>query len=404
MSNVSSFSLANNGAFMVKILIHAKHSNGKEDSYTSSSYRVHNMKTVNLKDYSIFKEGDTVWLEAYVVGGKNRLASEKFIFTRNANANAKYSVKGTTLITKNSLKFEGLEILKESTSETKPTDPVEKALYNFEKSSVAGCWGKILKQDVVNGLKHILHGTDLIHVALNEAFNSVMNNSKNFANDNLIQGAYPICGSVALMYDFAHRNPEKFVKCVQDLYEKGYFEAVKGHEISASKTLRSYAVNYNKYKNLDRNSCCVCWMFQATICQNMNVIFKDIDPDFTSGAVTMSSLYSGIKKMCTNLLGYKKVSFKSPDRASYIKDTLKPLWLEAIKKKGTVFMLYSANNFEDRTGKFQAATWHWVPCYDFTFQGDNLSIVYHTWGSMRRSQSMPIEEFSTYYSSCVIAY
>lgn len=404
MDSVSSFSLTNKGAFVVKILIHAKHANGKEDSYTSDSYNVNNMKTVKLQDHSVFKEGDTVWLEAFVVAGKNREAGERFIYKRNANTNAKYSVKGTTLITKNSLKFEGLEKLGGTVTQTVPTDPVEKAIYNFEKSSVAGCWGKIMKQDVLNGIKHILKGTSATKLSLDEAFNKVMNGTAKKKEDNLVQGSYPICGSVAVMYDFAHRYPEKFVKCVQDLYEKGCFEAVKGQEISAGKKLRSYAVNYEKYANCDRNSSCVCWMFQATICQNMNVLFKDINPNFIKGSVTMSSLYTGIKKMCTKLLGYKNVSFKSSDRASYIQKTLKPLWLEAIKKKGTIFMLYSAHNFEDRTKKFEASTWHWVPCYDFTFEGDNVSIVYHTWGSMRRSVSMPIEEFSTYYSSCVIAY
>lgn len=136
----------------------------------------------------------------------------------------------------------------------------------------------------------------------------------------------------------------------------------------------------------------------------MNAVFKDINPNFSDGGVTMSTLYSGIKKMCTNLLGYKNVSFKSSDRATYIRNTLKPLWLEAIKKKGTVFMLYSSDDLEKNTKKYHASNLHWVPCYDFSFNGNNLSIVYHSWSIMRRIKPLSIDEFSTYYTSCVIAY
>ena len=271
--------------------------------------------------------------QKYVEEGLNDAEKQAFycyLDKITANTNAKYSVKGTSLIIKDSLKFEGLETLGNTGSNTEsntiPTDPVEKAFYNFEKSSVAGCWGKISKQDVINGIKHILWGTDSAKNGLNTVFDVVMKNpSVVSSKDNLIQGSYPICGATAIMYDFVHKSPEKFVKCMQDLYEKGSFEAVKGYKITADKKLRSYAVNYNKYKSYDKNSSCVCWMLQATICQNMNSVFKNINPDFSSGAVTMSTLYSGIKKMCTNLLGYKNVSFKSADRASYIKNTLKPL-------------------------------------------------------------------------------
>ena len=410
MNKISSFTLANNGGFMVKIHITAIHANGKGDSFTSDSFSKYNTKTVYLKDCKSFQEGDIVQLEAHVVGGRNRKAKDSFIFSRTANTNAKYSVKGTTLIIKDSLKFEGLEALEvirnDPENDIMPTDPIEKALYIFEKSSVAGCWDKISKKDVIQGIRNIFWGTAESARGINITFDKVMDDTSKYQDvkDNIIQGQYPICGATAIMYDFVHKKPEKFVKCMQDLYEKGSFEAVKGHKITAGKKLRSYEVNYDKYIDKDRNSSCVCWMLQATICQNMNKVFKDINPKFPIGSVTMSTLYSGIKKMCTDLLGYRHVSFKSADRASYIKDTLKPLWLDALKKKGTVFMLYSSSDLENNTKKFNASNWHWVPCYDFKFDDENLSIVYHSWNKMKRIKTLSIEEFSIYYSSCVIAY
>ena len=413
MDKISSFTLTNNGSFLAKIHIKATRPSGGSATFTSGSFSKHNTKTVYLKDCKNIKDGDIVLLVAQVVGGKERTATECFVFDRTANRNAKYSVKGSSLITKNSLKFEGLEALGSSGSNTGsntgtntvPTDPVEKALYNFEKSSVAGCWSKISKKDVVNGIRHILWGTESAKNGINTVFDVVMKNpSVESCRDNLEQGNYPICGATAIMYDFVHKNPEKFVKCMQDLYEKGSFEAVKGEKITASAKLRDYAVNYEKYKNKDKNSSCVCWMLQATICQNMNKVFKDINPNFPDGRVTMSALRTGIKKMCSDLLGYKNVEFLASDRANYIKNTLKTAWTKALRKNGTVFMLYSADDLEKNTRKFNASNWHWVPCYDFTFKGDNLSIVYHSWGVLRRIKSISIDEFSIYYSSCVIAY
>lgn len=268
MNKISSFSLANNGSFMAKIHIKTIHSSRKEVSFTSDCFRKGKTKTVYINDCKGFQEGDIVQMEAQVPGGKDRAAKETFIFSRSANVNAKYSVKGTSLIIKNSLKFEGLENLGGSGTNTgtntTPTDPVEKALYNFEKSSVAGCWSKILKQDVINGIKNILWGAGSAGNGINKIFGAVMNSpaTESFASDNLIQGSYPICGSTAIMYDFVHKNPEKFVKCMQDLYEKGSFEAVKGHKITAGQKLRSYAVNYAKYKNKDKNASTVAGCFK----------------------------------------------------------------------------------------------------------------------------------------------
>ena len=409
MDKISSFTLTNNGIFLAKIHIIAMHTTGETATFTSDSFSNHNTKTVYLKDCKNFKDGDIVLLVAQVVGGKDRTATESFVFSRTANRNAKYSVKGTSLIIKNSLKFEGLENLgnigSNTGTSTVPTDPVEKAIYNFEKSAVAGCWSKISKKDVVNGIRNILWGTKSAKIGINHVFDLIMNiPSTESCRDNLEQGNYPICGATAIMYDFVHKKTEMFVKCMQDLYEKGFFEAVKGKKITAGAKLRGYAVNYDKYKGADKNSSCVCWMFQATICQNMNTVFKDINPNFPDGSITMGTLRTGIKKMCSNLIGYKNVEFLPRDSASYIKNTLQTSWAKALKKKGTVFMLYSAEDLEKNTGKFHASNLHYVPCYDFTFKGNDLSIVYHSGGVLRRIKSISIDEFSIYYSSCVIAY
>ena len=104
--SVRSFSLKNNGAFVAKLRVHATHANGKTDSKTTGSFAKGSMKILDLTEYSIFQEGDIVWLEAVVVAGKNRKASERFVYSRYGTDDAKYSVKGTTL--SNSLKFEGL--------------------------------------------------------------------------------------------------------------------------------------------------------------------------------------------------------------------------------------------------------------------------------------------------------
>ena len=100
MEIIRAFELKNNGAFVARLRV--KSSSGA--SITSSDILIRQSKVIDLNQYlDKINDGDTVWLEAVVVLGRNRTSSKKFIYRAGALEKAKFEISGTTLTSK--LKF-----------------------------------------------------------------------------------------------------------------------------------------------------------------------------------------------------------------------------------------------------------------------------------------------------------
>lgn len=96
-------SLKNNGAFTVSIRV-----KGGSSSYNSSTFPVAQERAIDLAEaVGKINDGDEVWLEAVVTAGTNNTARQHFIYRKNSNTVAKYSISGTTL--NNSLTYKGFE-------------------------------------------------------------------------------------------------------------------------------------------------------------------------------------------------------------------------------------------------------------------------------------------------------
>ena len=95
-------SLKNNGGFVVSIRV-----KGGSESYNGSSFPIGQERTEDLANaVGKIKDGDEVWLETVVKGGKNNVAKQHFVYRKSSNKKACYSIKGTTL--NNSLSFNGI--------------------------------------------------------------------------------------------------------------------------------------------------------------------------------------------------------------------------------------------------------------------------------------------------------
>lgn len=94
MSNeIRWISLKNNGGFAVSIRV-----KGGSASFNTSTFPVGQERTVDLADaVGKIKDGDIVYLEVVVKAGKNSKASERFIYRKDSNQKARYTIKGTTL-------------------------------------------------------------------------------------------------------------------------------------------------------------------------------------------------------------------------------------------------------------------------------------------------------------------
>ena len=111
-SPIRYISLKNNGGFVVSIRV-----KGGSESFNSSGFPLGQEQTVDLADATGIKDGDMVYLEAVVKAGKDNTAGERFIYKKESNKKACYSIKGTTL--NNSLSYNGIE------------QSVEKTMYRF---------------------------------------------------------------------------------------------------------------------------------------------------------------------------------------------------------------------------------------------------------------------------------
>lgn len=108
MSNIRYYKLQNKGAFVARMKVIWNHTDGGNDShgtYEPSGY--HDIcaaaeRTIDLKSAEI-PNGAKVQLKVDVVLGKDKTASEKYIYSEDAGDMASYKITGTTLI--NSLKL-----------------------------------------------------------------------------------------------------------------------------------------------------------------------------------------------------------------------------------------------------------------------------------------------------------
>lgn len=105
---INAYRLSNKGNFVTRIRVHVKHADLSIESYNhNKDICLKDDRSLNLANAGIVREGDLVYLEAYVAGGKNKSAKESFVYKANANRKANYSINGTTL--DNRLIFDGFE-------------------------------------------------------------------------------------------------------------------------------------------------------------------------------------------------------------------------------------------------------------------------------------------------------
>ena len=108
--SIRSISLKNNGGFVARVRVKTN----------SKSYDVNDdillgqEKTINLAEaINTIKNGDEIWLEVVVKGGKNKTATQHFVYGKASGKRASYTISGTTLI--NKLHYNGIQQLEKET-------------------------------------------------------------------------------------------------------------------------------------------------------------------------------------------------------------------------------------------------------------------------------------------------
>ena len=104
MEEIRWVSLKNSGALVAEIVI--KSNSGAEYCF-EKDITAGVERTVDIADAGgKFKDGDIVYLEVNVVWGKNRTASQRFVYRKTSNKRARYTIAGGTLTAR--LSYQGL--------------------------------------------------------------------------------------------------------------------------------------------------------------------------------------------------------------------------------------------------------------------------------------------------------
>lgn len=106
LPEIGKFTLKNTGTFVAHLRVHFEHEDESTDSYETGDILEGKSDYVTISNHKEARDGDIVWLEAYVAWGDNRKATERFIYKKGATANAKYTISGAVRTT--SLKFNEL--------------------------------------------------------------------------------------------------------------------------------------------------------------------------------------------------------------------------------------------------------------------------------------------------------
>lgn len=156
-------------------------------------------------------------------------------------------------------------------------EPAVSDLINeFSRSTARGVWPKINKADLIRDIKSIV--IDPLRIN---------------------QGAAPLCGPAAILYELAKSSPKRFVEMCRKCYETGTINGRKKN-YSASSTLRN-----SKVKN---NVTPANWMMQATLVEASNLL---LDVDASDDGLASSSTPSNLQEWTKEILLYDRVDYIS---------------------------------------------------------------------------------------------
>jgi hypothetical protein len=172
--------------------------------------------------------------------------------------------------------------MRSETNTTAAIDPsLEEQLAKFARSTQTGVWTHLDKRQIISDIRDRLKNPYQIQ-----------------------QGEQPFCGPAAVVFELLRRQPDRYIKICQSLYEHGSFEGYSKKFVAAGRLCRSYG-------NLRMAQ--ADWMILATLrdCANKIVPVHPKAPKLIReiGGITKPWEISGWVR---ELLGYTAKSHPTP--------------------------------------------------------------------------------------------
>lgn len=384
-------SLKNVGGFVARITVKG----GSRSYNVSQDICVAQEKRIDLADaVGIIKDGDEVWLEAVVKGGKNQTARQRFVYRRSSDNKACYTISGSTQI--NTLSYNGT--FKVGVLPTTPATNIGiiSKINDWERKKTGCAWPGIEKSEVVNGLRAI---TNYYFGNTNKYTKYRDLNSQSTTNfySGIDQGlGFQTCGPTAVMFYLAKLNISTFVDVITTLYETG---SLMGYNVPYN--LRKIESDTNeiekKYECYPEDVANVCWMFEASLAQKESVLDMNIEFSGWEKFEKVLRMHTRPEEMvndinyvfnATNVKHQYMATWSTVNKAL---DNLN-VWIEYLKKTGSVMWLMHANvlkKLRGDTGDFsynhvELNDLHWVVVSNVQKTATSVTIDLHSWGRLYR--------------------
>ncbi len=244
------------------------------------------------------------------------------------------------------------------------------AIDSFEQSPKSGVWPFLQKANIIRDMR----------IRIADPFQ-------------VNQGEQPFCGPAAVLFELIRRNPVRYVKICQQLFETGIISGTT-QTISADAVLRQNSRGDLRMGQAD-------WMVLATLREAANLLFP-VEPNASPLLRNMAGMTKPweIIGWCIQILGYSQVQqinvfLMQNQNALRSIDTV-------LQAGGVALALITAEGLlEDKVSLPLPS--HWVSLLGNVQTNNNLvSFDLYTW-SQKQHLEVDMEKFKKYFWVCITA-
>lgn len=253
--------------------------------------------------------------------------------------------------------------------DAKLIQPAVSAIDEFAKSSAPGVWAFLDKATIVADLRS----------RVNDPFQ-------------INQGGQPFCGPAAVLFELVRKQPLRYVRICQSLFETGYFQAAS-HWISAPNELQQASRGDLHMSQVD-------WMVLATLRQSENLLFavEPNAPELIRNLAGMTKSWE-MRGWIKEILGYRKSEYYH----AYLMNDESALnqTATAIQAGGVAFALITAEGMLQTNPPPIPFPSHWVSLVgNIAVTNGQVSLDVYTW-SKKLHLDLTLSSFKKYFWAAV---
>ncbi len=243
------------------------------------------------------------------------------------------------------------------------------AIEEFAKSSAPSAWAFLDKATIVADLRS----------RVNDPFQ-------------INQGGQPFCGPAAVLFELVRKQPLRYVRICQSLFETGYFQAAS-HWLSAPNELRQASRGDLRMSQVD-------WMVLATLRQSENLLFpvEPNAPDMIRNLAGMTKSWE-MRGWIKEILGYRKSEYYH----AYLMNDVSALnqAAAAIQAGGVAFALITAEGMLETNPPPIPFPSHWIALLgNVSVANNQVSFDIYTW-SKKLHLDLDLSSFKKYFWAAV---